>query len=272
MTRSMYAAWCGSPAWPVMAARGVLAVCAAPAAKHSSELTATKPHLPQPLPVRRRLHPVVHAVPGTALCHQVPQSLAEPQDAACPVSAPARVGQVGSWHDGHITPQCRRGSCAALCLRFNLPRTLPSLMRRMLNDYRWFWGSHMTLFVVYYTCLILHPLPGNPAVAHKGKVYVRDRQLFIGRAWGKGLCCSLSSKDGIPCALASLHCKPAAAQMGAWRDGAGTCTPSTPLHRNNHPPCRLLAAVCGAAPGHLPGEPRLEHGAPAGRPGSCCES
>lgn len=41
MTRSMYAAWCGSPDWPVMATRGVLAVCAAPAAalhgKHSPQ-------------------------------------------------------------------------------------------------------------------------------------------------------------------------------------------------------------------------------------------
>lgn len=58
----------------------------------------------------------------------------------------------------------------------------------MLNDYRWFWASHMTLFVVYYVCLILHPLPGNPAVAHKGKVYVSGGSgahcpLKLTRAW-----------------------------------------------------------------------------------------
>ncbi|PRW60582.1 respiratory burst oxidase-like protein B [Chlorella sorokiniana] len=45
-------------------------------------------------------------------------------------------------------------------------------LAKLLNDYRWFWGSHMTLFIVYYTCLILHPLPGDPSVAHKGKVYL----------------------------------------------------------------------------------------------------
>ena len=101
------------------------------------------------------------------------------------MSGPTRVGHLNGGHIKYVRrkqsqPHCRRGSCAALCLRLHPPHTVPHLTCRMLNDYRWFWGSHMTLFVVYYTCLILHPLPGNPAVAHKGKVYVSERQLFMG--------------------------------------------------------------------------------------------
>ncbi len=107
----------------------------------------------------------------------------------------------------------------------------PAWLRRVLNDYRWFRGSHITLVVVYYVCLILHPLPGNPAIAHKGKVYVSRR-------WQLGA--------GSPGAVTNQPCMRCAG--GLLRQICRLCTFLTSSYLGNHPPtsfpCPLQLYVC----------------------------
>lgn len=56
----------------------------------------------------------------------------------------------------------------ALPFATKYPRQLAAIKRtalgRILNDFNWFWRSHMALFVVFYAALICHPWPGLPSV------------------------------------------------------------------------------------------------------------
>ena len=57
-----------------------------------------------------------------------------------------------------------------LCMPFAMhyPRQLKMLrdtaVGRFLNDFRWFWGSHIFMFFVFFAALICHPWPKLPTV------------------------------------------------------------------------------------------------------------
>jgi hypothetical protein len=40
------------------------------------------------------------------------------------------------------------------------------LGKNVLNNFTWFYNSHMFMFVVFYVATILHPWPGLPGYSH----------------------------------------------------------------------------------------------------------
>ena len=53
---------------------------------------------------------------------------------------------------------------------FLKPTQLPAqntwLGKRVLNNFTWFYHSHLFMFVVFYIAAILHPWPGTPGYSH----------------------------------------------------------------------------------------------------------
>lgn len=107
-----------------------------------------------------------------------------------------------------------------------------------MHDYRWFWGSHMTLFVVYYTCLILHPMPGDPSEAHKGKVWVSGRGRVVREHSAQGTGAArrlLALTDGPGAGGAPPKACPAALATHA--------DPTPNAHRSNAPSPQLYVIL-----------------------------
>ena len=40
------------------------------------------------------------------------------------------------------------------------------LGKRVLNNFTWFYNSHMLMFVIFYIAALLHPWPGLPGYSH----------------------------------------------------------------------------------------------------------
>ncbi len=41
------------------------------------------------------------------------------------------------------------------------------LGKRVLNNFTWFYHSHLLMFVIFYIAAILHPWPGTPGYSHE---------------------------------------------------------------------------------------------------------
>ena len=41
------------------------------------------------------------------------------------------------------------------------------LGKKVLNNFTWFYNSHMFMFAVFYVAVVLHPWPGVPGYSHR---------------------------------------------------------------------------------------------------------
>ena len=41
------------------------------------------------------------------------------------------------------------------------------LGKKVLNNFLWFYHSHLLMFVIFYIAVILHPWPGLPGYSHE---------------------------------------------------------------------------------------------------------